>query len=191
MHYYELKSAWTESGDATGQRMLQFPSSANGRWLLKDGQPVTDWNSRLFAIIASEGVVVDFGCVFSEWHVMSDRMQSLITRLAPGAVQFLPFRIRSPIGDVAAESYAVANYLVLQRAIDKKLSKPAIEGWVLQDWGDYEIEHLVLNRKAIGDARIFRVYGQSDLVVVREDLVDALQAASITGCAFSSVEVAE
>ncbi|MCS7222898.1 MAG: hypothetical protein RML36_17345, partial [Anaerolineae bacterium] len=46
-----------------------------------------------------------------------------------------------------------------------------------------------LKKEAIGDARLFRVEEWEYIVVVREDVKQAIEAAGITGCWFWELEV--
>jgi hypothetical protein len=48
---------------------------------------------------------------------------------------------------------------------------------------------MALSRKRIGDARLFRIRGCGEVVVIREDLREALHKAGVSGCGFGRLRI--
>lgn len=185
MRYFELQNDWKVTGSCENHWMLSLPWWLQDEFPLRDGKDVSNWNRKLFAFYVHPGEKLDFPVVIGEYHVMSQKMQMLLKQLAPGAFQFLPFRIRSSIGDDITEGYAVANYRVWLDAVDRKRSKllPG-ETRYRRVYGDFLLQDVVLNPKKISDAAVFRVVGCTRLHLYREDVVEKLKRQGLTGLNF-------
>lgn len=126
------------------------------------------------------------------WQVFSKRLRNLVESRDSTAVQFLPFRVRTVFGDAIPSEYYVANYLHLIDALSREESTVADDDWTY----DADIEAFsclmspVLSRDAVADAKVFRVFGAPEMVVYRADVVEAIEAAGISGFTFDEVPIA-
>ena len=187
MKYYRL-SELPEPEEPREGWTLDFPTILP-EWPLAEPQPVDWWNERIFVHYQHNGPHTDYPHVLGEWNVCSLRLRALLEHLAPGAIQFLPIRIRSIHGTGEVEGYAVANFLQLLDCLDRERTKLGDDDWEpFNHLGDVDIEHPVLSRAPIGDARVFRVLGDSILVAIREDVKEAIQREGMTGCVFNELE---
>jgi len=153
-----------------------------------EGVRIENWDSRTLAFVDRRGPMRDFPHSGLGTHIMSARLQEVISAAAPDAVQFLPIRTLSSIGDEIATGYALTNYLIWCDAVDRKRSVPrAGLKKVAKDDGNYDLDKLVLNPKKI-TAPIFRVDGVDDVYVYREDVVERIQEIGVTGIAFEPIE---
>ncbi|WP_448595372.1 imm11 family protein, partial [Thermoflexus hugenholtzii] len=132
------------------------------------------------------------------FHVVSPRLKALLEDLGLGSeIQFLPIRIKGEKSGREIEGYSVANFLRRIPCLDLEHSIYGRYGEHPEDFQVFpekigQIRHVlkaVLQRKAIGDARVFRVDEWKYIVVVREDVKAAMEAAGITGCWFQELEV--
>jgi len=188
MKYFELTAA--EPGDPREEWTLDFPDVNLPDWPLDPPGPVTDWNERIFAHYKCDAPHKDYPCVLGAWNVCSARFRALLDQLAPGAIQFLPFRIRSIYGDGEVEGYSVINFTSILDCLDRERSIAEDDDWEPQEYGDIMLERTVLSRALIGDHTVFRVLGDSNLLIVREDAKDAITRDGLTGCHFAAMEVA-
>ncbi|HUE15992.1 MAG TPA: DUF1629 domain-containing protein [Planctomycetaceae bacterium] len=159
---------------------VQFP--------FDEGVRIENWDSRTFAFVTLRGPLNDFPPPGFAIHIMSPKLQEVISAAAPGAIQFLPIGIRSWVGEEIAHGFAVANYLIWCKAVDAKRSVPwAGMQKVIKHKGYYLLSKLVLNAKKI-DAPIFRVTGLENVHVYREDVVERINAMGATGVVFEPIE---
>jgi hypothetical protein len=167
---------------------------------LERGRRVSDLNEcvYLFAVRVYRKRLVDLGLVPPGQHAVSPRLWALLERHAPGAAQFLPFRMRTVYGDKLATGYCLVNYLRWVDCIDRERSEIDLSSDVVDpkdpwapynELGDVVFKKVVLRRRKIGDTRLFRFRGNSEQPVMREDLRDTLLEARITGISFTPIEV--
>ncbi|MFM9965208.1 MAG: imm11 family protein [Planctomycetaceae bacterium] len=192
MKYFRLQSVFEAGCSMTNERLLDIPMSCEDRWPLDTGELVNDWNPGLFLVTSGDGRVVDFPCVAGSWHIMSERLRCLIDSVARSTIQFLPIRIRSITGQVATEPFSAANYLHIVDALHRECSQVMDDDWSFdEDTRCFSyLEKAVLSLENIREKLIFRVFGQLEVVVFREDVVSAIQHAGIIGCVFSELEIA-
>ena len=182
------KQAW-------GLRFPWIPEEIDFR---SQGRLAGLWNARTFAFStyrsdSQEREKLDFPEVFEEGiHACSERMAKTLEAVAPGAIEFLPFRTRNSVGDDQTDAYRLMHYLQWCDAIDRKKSRLA-EGETRftrsrQTGGDYLLDHVVVVTNKLSSP-ICRLVGWSEYHVFREDVVEALNMAGYTGLDFEEIEV--
>jgi len=132
----------------------------------------------------------DFPSVVGEWHAASRKMQDVLNRVAPGCVEFLPFRTMTSTGNDATDMYALMHYLQWSNAVDSKASR-LMEGEtrlrrVAGIGKDYLLDHVVLKRSKLTEP-VCRIVGWSPMSLYREDVVAALAKEKITGLDFEEI----
>lgn len=158
------------------------------------------WNPRLFAFSSvlpptdhAETVgKLDFPAIPGEWHGCSRKMAAVIDSVAPGCIEFLPFRTRTSTGDDVTDTYSLMHYLQWAPAVDGKKSQ-LMEGEtrlrrVAGTGKDYLLDRVVLSQKKLVEP-ICRVVGWSPFHLYREDVVAALKKEELTGLEFEEVAV--
>lgn len=172
--------------------MLGVPAFLEERWPLDNGRAVNDWNPQLWLTIVRDGCAVDFPRVVGDWHVVSERMRTVLTEFAPDAVQYLPIRIRTLLGQRVPSTYSVANYRLLLDVLDRERSTFLENDRSTDQSGDFrKLSTPVLSRRQIGPSAVFRVRGKRALVVYRRDVVCELCEIGIAGCVFSRIETSD
>jgi len=186
MKYYE----WLGELDAVEVRFpdLQF----NGFWMV-EGQPVIGWNEYLIAVyLCPNTPVFDFGLAGPAWPVFSPRMRRLMEGLAPGLIQFLPFRFQRPDGTGQITGYCVGQILNLVDCLDRVKTKVRKSWDPINDFGDFDTYRpLVVSRSLIGDERLFRIKGKCGSIVIREDLKKAIEDGGFKGQRFDLLECSD
>ncbi|MBS0266504.1 MAG: hypothetical protein JSS02_31520 [Planctomycetes bacterium] len=175
----------------TNGATLWFPMWFYQQWeTLFQGTPVDNWNPKMVSIVSDEGAWRDMPYTAGELHIMSDRFRRLLDQIAPQAIQWLRFRIRTPFGQTLRKRYSIANYMTMRDVIDRRASCLSRGGtWGLDKSHRYNIDRLVLSERKIGDANLFRIYGQPDVVVISEKGFEILVRAGISGCTFAPLEL--
>ncbi|HET6328892.1 MAG TPA: DUF1629 domain-containing protein [Planctomycetaceae bacterium] len=189
MKYYGLIDSGGRTIDPGGDSWVNVPLWLCHEFPFDEGVRIEDWDSRTLVFVDRRGPLRDFPDSALGNHIMSAKLQEVISAVAPDTLQFLPIRMLSSIGDEVATGYALSNYLIWCDAVDRKRSVPG-EGRkrvVKDEDGDYDLDKLVLDPKKI-IAPIFRVNGVDDVFVYREDVVERIQQIGATGIAFEAIE---
>jgi hypothetical protein len=186
MRYYE----WLGEIDAGA---IRFPDRQfNGFWMV-EGRPVIGWNEYMIAVyLCSEVPVFDYGRSCDSWPVFSPRMRKVMEEYAPGLIQFLPFRFQRPDGSGQVTGYCVGQILRLIDCFDRTRTKVRKNWDPINAFGDFDTywpSDVVLSSTPIGEERLFRVRGNSDSIVIREDLKTAIQRTGFEGQRFDPLEI--
>lgn len=194
MKYYSL------GGNALGDELLttqsqwavDLPHWFNNKYKFYRDEAFDAWNPNSFAF-ATNDPPLDFFQISDYVHLISPHFQTVLHELKLSEeVGFLPLRLRSSVGDNIIEGYALCNYLKWCKAVDFKRSRLfGSETRFIKHppHGNYYLDHVALVRSKLGDARLFRVVGCPSLFVYREDVVEALQSAGLSGLEFHEIEV--
>jgi hypothetical protein len=151
-----------------------------------------------FEAEADFGASVDFPFTIPQIPVVSARLRTLIMSSGPECAEFFPLTMRYPDGTSGPQGYSIANYLTISDCLDRQWSdfdvytKDNLRGWERQPAliGQFrDVRRIVIDRSKIGDCPVFRLWGWPVAIIVREDLMSAIQASSISGCVFGEVEV--
>ncbi|HYO57045.1 imm11 family protein [Archangium sp.] len=175
---------------------------AQSRWHL--GAPVDEQGQEIDFWRFKRGEVLELGCVprfpidvpgrsldycwaaFSI-PVVHGRVVQLFMRLEVRDVQFIPVHVEGQAGP-----YFILNALRIIRCIDDARCK-RVEYWKPEDnrpdkLGEYRVvSGLRVDPAKVGDARIFRTWGWRVVLIISEDLKQALEQEGITGTRFVEV----
>lgn len=175
-----------------------------GRWELGDptdaqGQEVEDpyqfadghavhIEERLKVPVERPGKPLDFSLAgLGNVPIVHERVAALIARLAPDDVQVIPVEL-----DGQPERYCILVATWLIRCIDDEKSAE-VQYWKPEDGqpervGEYRAVHgMRIDPAKVGDAKVFRPWGWPVVLVVSEDIKEALERAGITGVRFKEV----
>jgi hypothetical protein len=166
-------------------------------WDVMSGTNIKHWYPNLTAYY-EESNFTDYPFITGLIPVYSPRLRSLIENMKVNDIQYLPLRIKRKDEKEEISGYSIANYLRIieclnrERSVYQLWTKDNLLFWEKRPdmLGTFEsITKTVLDLKKIGDARIFRLWGWEVMVVLREDIKQAIEKAGITGCEFSEIEV--
>lgn len=197
MRYYRWASTSEGNSGVRDLNIKGWEDDFELSWRLMEARPIEEWVQEAPAGWDEEGPLLDMP--FSpNFHIISPRLKALLEDLRLGGdVQFLPIRV---IGEKSGQEvgvYYVANFLQRIPCLDLEHSIYGRYGDHPEDFQVFpekigQIRHVwkaVLRREAIGDARLFRVDEWEYIVVIREDVKEAMEREGITGCWFWELEV--
>jgi len=187
MRYFDL----TDDMSIKGRWVLGTPTNLQGHevddpWMFYRGQPLPDMG-RLKLPMDVPGRALDFSEAAFAAPVVHPRVASVFTELAPGEVQTLPVEIE---GQPEPFFFLVATKLI--RCIDERASRH-IEIWQPEDGrpgktGKYrDVRGMRIDPSQVGDAKVFRAWGWPIVLIVREELKEALERMGATGTSFKEV----
>ncbi len=185
--YFDL----SDDVEMPGRWHLRSPTDLQGReledpWIFKKGQPVPN-PGRLRAPIARSGRPVDFTITGLGIPIVHVRVATLLAELAPEEVQSFPVEIEGQ-----PDQFCVLVATKLIRCIDDKASEEVLI-WTPEDGrpekvGKYrDVSGMRIDPSKVGDAKVFRTWGWSIALIVREDIKDALERLGATGTWFKEV----
>jgi hypothetical protein len=185
--YFDLSDDMT----IRGRWLLGTPTDLQGRevedpWMFYRGQPLPDLG-RLRIPIDVPGRALDFSLAAFAAPVVHARVASVFAELAPEEVQTLPVEIEGQ-----PEQFCILVATRLIRCIDERASR-YVEIWQPEDGrpekvGLYrDVRGLRIDPSKVGDAKVFRTWGWSIALIVREDVKDALERMGATGMRFQEV----
>jgi len=170
-------------GEITG---VEFPTlDYKERWWMVECSPVDDWDGQMTGTYAPKRVGLksrepqfNFGIALNSWPIFSSELKDFLERQAPDHIQFLPFPLR--VGRWRPRiltGYYVGQFLRLVECLDRKRTAVRDNCWEpVNKSGDFDIRSpVVLDTAAIGDEKLFRVFGYRLYTVIREDLKDAIE----------------
>ncbi|WP_240358628.1 imm11 family protein [Myxococcus vastator] len=145
-------------------------------------------SSRLTVPIDESGRRLDF-CTAGAGAtpVVHIRAATLFAEMAPNDVQLIPVDING-----CPDEYLILVATRLVRCIDDEASEEVLY-WKPEDerpdkLGMYRsVFGMRIDPTKVGDAKVFRTWGWSGVLVVSEDIKAALERANITGAAFEEV----
>jgi hypothetical protein len=119
--------------------------------------------------------------------IVSPRARAVIDSFSPGNLEYLPVDIRDHGNNVVGPGHAILNPLGTVPAIDLPRSEVRMDVF-FPDRID-RVYKLALDRNAIPeDAVIFRCARKGTLILVRQDLKEAIEKAGLTGCRLDPAE---
>jgi hypothetical protein len=135
--------------------------------------------------IETEGRPLDFSEAGTEIPVVHVKVASMLSEMAPGAVQLIPADI-----DGQPDQYLVLVVTRLIRCIDEAASRVRFwkpEHGVPDKVGQYiGMDRLRLDKAQVGNARVFRPEGW-EVLIVSEEIKNAMDALGTTGTRFTEV----
>ena len=173
--------AWIEENpDKLDQQMYK----------LKDGIPCADWfpPGQIFKLASGRGIrLADsipnvLALVFA-----SAKLKALLEKDSDARFEFLPIQIRDLKKRIVKAPYHIANLLDIVECVDKKRSDFEMQ-LIIKDQVDH-FRRLVLDERKIPKGKkIFRLAEKTRLIIVREDLMQAIRDSGCTGAAFRNIE---
>ncbi|WP_323389179.1 imm11 family protein [Myxococcus qinghaiensis] len=187
MRYFDLK----DDMRIGGRWLLGTPRDVHGRevddpWMFYRGERLSD-PGPLTLPVTVPGRALDFSRAAFAAPVVHARVASVLSELASDAVQTLPVQIE---GQPEPFFILVATQLI--QCIDERASRH-IRKWTPEDGrpeklGKYrDVRGMRIDSAQVGDAKIFRPQGWAIVLVVREDIKEALERMGATGAMFEEV----
>ncbi|MCP3140214.1 imm11 family protein [Pyxidicoccus xibeiensis] len=185
--YYDLK----DDMRIRGRWLLGTPTDAQGRevddpWMFYRGERLPDLGP-LKLPITVPGRALDFSRAAFAAPVVHARVASVLSELAPEEVQALPVEIEG-----RPEPFFILVATQLIQCIDERASRH-VRKWTPEDGrpeklGKYrDVRGMRIDPSNVGDAKIFRPQGWAIVLIVREDIKDALEGMGATGTTFEEV----
>ncbi|RKH64730.1 hypothetical protein D7X96_25290 [Corallococcus interemptor] len=178
----ELMDRWLP-GEATNGQGQEIDDI----WQFADGCPV-QVNEPLRIPIGHPGRVVDFSTTsVGAAPVVHRRVASVFSELAPGEVQVIPVEVEGQ-----SEPYFILVATRTIRCIDDQESAEVLY-WKPEDGrpektGRYRsVMGMRIDTTKVGDAKVFRPWGWTGVLIVSEDIKDALERSGATGMVFTEV----
>ncbi|MCY1018720.1 imm11 family protein [Pyxidicoccus sp. MSG2] len=150
-----------------------------GEWARADG--------RVRIPVRGPGTPLDYSHASFSIPVVSARVASILTRLAPNDVQLIPVEV-----DGQRDEHFVLNATQVVRCIDDNASEE-VHYWLPEDGrpekvGTYRAVYgMRIDPAKVGDANIFRPWGWLVTLIVSEDIKEAMEREGITGTRFKEV----
>jgi hypothetical protein len=169
---------------------LDTPTDSQGRkvfdWDFKRGTPVHLPGGRLKIPIEIPGRPLDFSWAGLSIPVVHVKIASMLSELAPNDVQLIPADIEGQ-----PDQYLVMVATRLIRCIDEQASR--IRLWTVEDGvpnkvGQYrDVRDVRVDRAKVGNAKVFRPAGWEVVLIVAEEIKNALERMGATGTRFTEV----
>jgi hypothetical protein len=168
---------------------LASPVDSHGRklqdWDFKRGTPV-HVEGRLKIPIKIAGKPLDFSEAGLRVPVVHVKVASMLTERAPGDVQLIPADIEGQ-----PDQYLVLVATRLIRCIDEEASEVSFwtpEHGVPDKVGQYMgVDRLRIDKRKVGNAKVFRPEGWEVVLIVSEEIKNAIEAMGVTGARFEEV----
>ena len=155
--------------------------------LLMSGEP-TRFDGRLRVPIYHPGSALDFSIADTGGiPVVTQKVASVLSELAPDDVQLLSVTV-----DSRSEPYFLVNVARTVKCIDEAASEE-VQFWTLEDGqperiGEYRVvAGMRIDPSKVGDAKVFRPWGWTVVIIVAEDVKEALERTGATGMVFTEV----
>jgi len=168
---------------------LATPIDSQGRkvfdWDFTKGAPV-HVEGRLKIPIKIPGRPLDFSEAGLGIAVVHVKIASMLSELAPNDVQLIPADIEGQ-----PDQYLVMVATRLIRGIDEKASRIllwTVEDGVPQKVGKYrDVRDLRIDKAKVGGAKVFRPEGWQVVLIVSEEIKNAMEDMGATGTRFEEV----
>jgi hypothetical protein len=113
-------------------------------------------------------------------------MKALLERDATAVIEFLQFSVVNHKGRVAAKDCYIANVIGVQDCVDVDKTEGTRDEFYEDQFR--RVERLVLRPSAIDpELNLFRIDRMPSLLIARQDLVDKIAEAGMTGGSFTPV----
>ncbi|WXH26976.1 hypothetical protein WA016_00887 [Myxococcus stipitatus] len=176
----------------------------SGKWSLDEplnsqGHEMEDWreftsgrparvSGRLSIPIDEPGSRLDYSTAgASMTPIVHVKVATLFTELAPNDVQLIPVDIKG-----CPDQYLILVATKLVRCIDDEASEEVLY-WKPEDerpdkLGKYRsVYGMRIDPTKVGGVKVFRTWGWTGVLIVSEDIKDALERAHVTGAEFEEV----
>ncbi|WP_338041940.1 imm11 family protein [Myxococcus eversor] len=185
--YFDLK----DDMRIGGRWLLGTPTDVHGRevddpWMFYRGERLPELGA-LNLPVTVPGRALDFSRAAFAAPVVHARVASVLSELASEEVQTMPVQIEGQ-----SEPFFILVATQLIQCIDERASRH-IRKWTPEDGrpeklGKYrDVRGMRIDSEQVGDAKIFRPQGWAIVLIVREDIKDALERMGATGTTFEEV----
>ncbi|OJH39898.1 imm11 family protein [Cystobacter ferrugineus] len=174
-----------------GRWDLDTPVDAQGRklddWLFRAGKPVSVEGRLRIPLGAGDGTVLDFTEAGIGVPLVSARAASIFAEMAPSDLQLIPVEV-----EAHAEQFYILVCTRLVKCIDDEKSGE-VRYWKPEDdrpemTGTYRAVHAMrIDPTKVGDAQVFRTWGYEGVLIVSEDIKQALERMGAMGTRFTEV----
>lgn len=185
--YFRLSDDMTVPGRWELGTPVNTQGQEQGSGLFMRGEPV-QVEGPLRVPLYQSGKPLDFSLADAGgMPVVTSKVATLLTRLAPEDVQVFPAMV-----ETQAEPYFLVNVARLVKCIDDKACE-AVRYWRPEDGrpektGKYRAIHgLRIDPAQVGDVKAFRTWGWHVALIVSEDIKEAMERAGATGAKFTDV----
>ncbi|QSQ24208.1 hypothetical protein JY651_04350 [Pyxidicoccus parkwayensis] len=189
MRYFELDQELYISGrwylgcpmDGQGQEV--------GSWLFAQGEHVSVEQPLKVGLTRSgeplDYSLADAGAV----PVVHPKVAAVFSALAPGDIQTWPIQVEGQ-----PEPYVLINITRLVDCIDDQASEH-VERWIPEDENDQperageyrNVRGMRIDKARVGEPKVFRPWGWAIVIVVTENIKEALERTGATGLKFTEV----
>jgi len=174
-----------------GRWELDTPTDAQGRklndWLFKEGKPVSAEGRARISVGAGAGTALDFTEAGIAVPVVSAKAASIFTQMAPSDIQLIPVDVEAHL-----EPFYILVCTRVVKCIDDEKSGE-VQYWKPEDGrpemtGTYRAVHTMrIDPTEVGDAQVFRPWGYEGVLLVSDDIKQALERVGVTGTRFTEV----
>lgn len=173
-----------------GRWHLSVPVDSQGRevddpWQFTRGKPIQE-PGRLRVPLDVPGRTLDYSMGNLGTAVVNSRVANLFTELAPQEIQLIPVEVEEQ-----PDPYFILVATRTLRCIDEQASE--IKRWAPEHGepelvGDYmAVRDLHIDKSQVGDARVFRPEGWEMVLIVSEEIKEALERIHTIGVKFREV----
>jgi hypothetical protein len=184
--YYKLSPDMTVPGRCSLGLFMDPRGREVESWIFDQGRPIPH-PGPLKVPVDIPGRVLDLNYGGIASPVVHVRAAAVFAELAPEDVQLFPVSIQGQ-----PEQFCILVATRLLRCIDAAACKE-VEYWTPEDGrpekvGEYrDVDGMRIDASQVGDAKVFRTWGWSIALIVREDIKDALERMGATGMRFQEV----
>ncbi len=181
---------WETILDSESLSIEQHPENIRRKaYLLSEGAPCKDWfpDHPVYTIAEDSGLnPTDFVHNNVLVPIVSETIKSVL-ETATEKVEFLPINVVDRRNTPLVKQYYIFNVLDIISCAD--MTKSDFEMSALDKGQVDHFRHLHLDpSKTPRDLKIFRLSEKTGLILIREDLRDALEQSKATGIAFGKLE---
>ena len=165
--------------DEQGQKMED--------WLFTKGEPATIEGRPRIPLRGGDGKALDFSEAGIGVPLVSARVAAVFSELAPKDVQLIPVDV-----EAHAEQFYILVCTRLVKCIDDEASDE-VRYWKPEDGrpektGRYRAVHgMRIDPAKVGDAKVFRPWGWDVVLIISEDIKQALERMGAMGAKFEEV----
>ena len=190
MKYYLMRYNYAQGDRQNHISGLKKLNDTMPDYSVCSGKYVENWNPDITLVCDNkkENIVPDWLCDIDGWLVVSQRFVDTVKPFENGAIQYLPIKVDAIQPQMQGEKYYVANVITVLDVVDYEKSD-----WFPMGPND-EYRGLInytLKKDEIKENHLFIIKDDvlSELVVVSEELKNAMVKAKLLGFGFIEVEV--
>lgn len=186
MRYFKL----SDDVHVSGRWELGVPLDQQGQkvwtWLFRRGEPA-EIEGHLRVPLSHPGKPLDFSIAGAAVPVVTANVAAVLAELAAHDLQLIPVKVESQ-----TDAFFILNALRRVRCIDDAACEE-VQYWSVEDGqpdmvGEYRVvAGMRIDPTKVGDAKVFRPWGWPVVLIVSEDIKDALEREGITGVKFQEV----